>query len=229
MKSPYFGSKMTNDYIVYYLSGGFPLWNDLHRWSLLNISRSIVFLHIGKTCLPPPTPSTSDFVQINISRSQESVWQWQSIKIQKELEAAEDAALLSVNLMWILLSFFLCSLVRNSANGLHQGCGCMSDLTDTKDNKSEPHNCTYSIKDGHFFSTNPDLILICYECNSLQSKTATQKSMVSWSWFRKTELTPQTSKMALAEKFDRVSWKSDIPYPKKTCHLPSCADFMLTQ
>ncbi len=89
MKSPYFRSEVTNDYSVYYLRGGFPLWNDLHRWSLLIISHSVVFLHIGKTCPPTllPTPPTSYFIRINTPDwFQESAWQ--TMKIQHELEAA---------------------------------------------------------------------------------------------------------------------------------------------
>lgn len=49
----FLGVAVTNDYSVYYLRGGFPLWNDLHRWSPLIISHSFVFLRIGKTHSSP--------------------------------------------------------------------------------------------------------------------------------------------------------------------------------
>lgn len=64
---PMLGAKWQTTVSVYYVSGGFPLWNDLHRWSGLSISQAVVFPHIGKTRSPP----TSFFIQINIPDSLE--------------------------------------------------------------------------------------------------------------------------------------------------------------
>lgn len=61
------GAKWQTTVSVYYVRGGFPRWNDLHRWSRLIISQSVVFPHIGKTC----SPLTSFFTQINIPDSSE--------------------------------------------------------------------------------------------------------------------------------------------------------------
>lgn len=59
---PMLGAKWQTTVSVYYVSRGFPRWNDLHRWSGLIISQAVVFPHIGKTRSPP----TSSFIQINI-------------------------------------------------------------------------------------------------------------------------------------------------------------------
>lgn len=94
MKSSYFRSKMTNDYIVYYLSWGFPLWNDLHRWSLLNISHSIVFPHIGKTCLPLQHPLNTPNFRLHPDKY-----------IKESRVSAEDTVSPSADWMWISLIF----------------------------------------------------------------------------------------------------------------------------
>lgn len=64
---PMLGAKWQTTVSVYYVSRGFPRWNDLHRWSGLIISQAVVFPHIGKTRSPP----TSSFIQINIPDSLE--------------------------------------------------------------------------------------------------------------------------------------------------------------
>lgn len=47
------GAKWQTTGSVYYVSGGFPLWNDLHRWSRLIISQSVVFPSYRKNTFTP--------------------------------------------------------------------------------------------------------------------------------------------------------------------------------